>query len=448
MATPSATIQCPNCKSPIQARVQQLVDVGQDPAAKSRLLSGSLNMIQCPVCGYQGQLATPLVYHDPAMELLLTFMPVEIGIPKDEQERVLGRLINRAVESLPSEQRKAYLLQPQAVLTMQGLIERVLESDGVTREELEAQRAKLRLFEQLLRSSSDGVEDFVKQHDAELDETFFQLGALSLQATAEGGARQAATERLESALELSSYGERLAVREQELRNAAESLRSAGDQLTRETLLEIVLAAPNDDRIRALASLARPGMDYQFFQMLSQRMESAEDAEQERLATLRKVLLQVTEEIDQAQQAQINRASSLLASLVQTEQLDQAVQAAMPLVDDLFLNVLQANLRAAIERKDDQATTRLHEIDQKIRQSLRESMPPGLRLVQRLLEIEDQQEAERLLNESAEQIDDQALNALISTAQHLEDAQDEEGAERLRQLHRRAMRAAMKAKIDS
>ncbi len=448
MATPSATIQCPNCKSPIQARVQQLVDVGQDPAAKSRLLSGSLNTIQCPVCGYQGQLATPLVYHDPAKELLLSFMPVEIGIPKDEQERLLGRLINRAVESLPSEQRKAYLLQPQAVLTMQGLIERVLESDGVTREELEAQRAKLRLFEELLRSSADDVEQFVEQHDAELDETFFQLGALSLQATAEGGARQAATERLESALELSSYGEQLAFREQELRNAAESLRSAGDQLTREKLLEIVLAAPNDDRIRALASLVRPGMDYQFFQMLSQRMESAEGAEQEQLAALRTLLLQVTEEIDQAQQEQINRASSLLASLVQAEQLDQAVEAALPLIDELFLSVLQANLRAAIERKDEQAATRLREIDQKIRQSLRDSMPPGLKLVQRLLETEDQQEAERLLNESADQIDDQALNALLSTAQRLEDAQDEEGAERLRQLHRRAMRAAMKARMSS
>jgi hypothetical protein len=190
------------------------------------------------------------------------------------------------------------------------------------------------------------------------------------------------------------------------------------------------------------------MDYQFFQMLSQRMESAEGAEQEQLAALRTLLLQVTEEIDQAQQEQINRASSLLASLVQAEQLDQAVEAALPLIDELFLSVLQANLRAAIERKDEQAATRLREIDQKIRQSLRDSMPPGLKLVQRLLETEDQQEAERLLNESADQIDDQALNALLSTAQRLEDAQDEEGAERLRQLHRRAMRAAMKARMSS
>lgn len=448
MATPATTIQCPNCKSPIQAQVQQLVDVGQDPAAKSRLLSGSLNVIRCPVCGYQGQLATPLVYHDPAKELLLTFMPVEIGLPKDEQERLLGRLINRAVESLPGEQRKGYLLQPQAVLTMQGLIERVLEADGVTKEELEAQRAKIRLFEQLLRTPEEELEAFVAEHDEQLDETFFQLGALSLQATREGEARQAATQRLENALAKSSYGGQLAARERELRKAAESLQQAGDRLSREKLLEIVLEAPNEDRVQALASLARPGMDYQFFQLLSERIDNAADDEQERLSNLRQQLLQATEQVDQRQQEEINRASSLLATLVQAEQLDQAIQSALPLIDELFLSVLQANLRAATERKDEQAISRLTEIDTKIRQAIRDSLPPNLRLVQQLLETEDQTEAEQLLEQSVDQIDDQVLNALLSTAQRLEDAGDQEAADRLRELHRRGMRLSMKAKMQS
>lgn len=444
----AAAIQCPNCRSPVQAKVQQLVDVGQDPAAKSRLLSGSLNVIQCQTCGYQGQLATPLVYHDPAKELLLTYVPVEVGLPKDEQERIIGRLINRATESLPAEQRKAYLLQPQAVLTMQGLIERVLEADGVTREQLESQRAKIRLFEQLLRTPAEQLEQFVKEHDAELDDSFFQLGALSLQATAEGAARQAATERLETALELSGYGERLAAREQELRAAADSLRQAGERLTREKLLDIVIEAPNQDRIQALASLARPAMDYQFFQLLSERMDAAEEPEKQKLSELRKLLLTATEQLDQAQQAELDRASSLLSTLMQAEQLEQAVDSALPLIDELFLSVLQANLRAAREQGQTEAAARLSEIDSHVRQAIRDSLPPNLRLAQSLLEAEDQAEAERLLEQSVDQIDDQVLGALMSATQRLEQAEDQDGAERMRQLHRKAMRLSMKAKMDS
>jgi hypothetical protein len=448
MVAPGTTIQCPNCKSSIQAEVHQLIDVGQDPAGKARLLSGSLNHIQCPVCNYQGQLATPLVYHDPEKELLLTFVPVELGVPKDEQERLLGRLINRAIDHLPAESRKGYLLQPQAVLTMQGLVERVLEADGVTKEELDAQRAKIRLFEELLRAAEESVGQFVADHDSDLDDIFFQLGALSLQATADENSRQAATQRLERALELSSYGQQVAAREAEVRAAAESLRAAGDQLTREKLLEIVLEAPNDERVRALTSLARPAMDYGFFQLLSDKIEASEGNQQQHLTELRQQILEVTEQLDQAQEARINQASQLLATLVQADDLDQAVRAALPLIDELFLSVLAANIQSASERSDEQALNRLREIDQQLRTAIRESMPPSLQLAQRLLDTEDETEAQAILEDSVALIDDQVLGALISTAERLESAQDPEGAARLRRLHRSALRLSMKAKMAS
>jgi hypothetical protein len=59
----------------ITANVEQLFDVTQDPQAKQRLLGGVSNMARCPYCGYQGRLATPIVYHDNDKELLLTFCP-------------------------------------------------------------------------------------------------------------------------------------------------------------------------------------------------------------------------------------------------------------------------------------------------------------------------------------------------------------------------------------
>src|SRR5512137_412484 len=185
-------VRCPNCKAPVQAALEQLVDVGEDPSAKARLLSGSLNLVRCPSCGFEGALATPLVYHDASKELLLTFAPVELGLKKDDQERALGQLLQQVLNRLPPEKRKAYLLQPQAMLTQQGLIDRILAADGVTKEQIEAQRARLRLFEDLLRKPEADVQGFVEANDAELGAEFFQLASLSLQATAEPQAREAA----------------------------------------------------------------------------------------------------------------------------------------------------------------------------------------------------------------------------------------------------------------
>jgi hypothetical protein len=279
MVSNAAQIACPNCGAPIQANIRQLVDVGQDPSLKGRLLSGSLNRARCSVCGFDGAIATPLVYHDPEHELLLTYVPVEINLKKDEQERLIGQLINRVMDQLPPEQRKAYLLQPQAVLTMQGLVDRVLKEEGISKEEIEAQQAKMRLFEELLRVPEDSVAQFVKEHDEDLDAAFFQLISLTLQATRDPRAQEAMGGRLQTLLEESSFGKRLQQQENELQAATESLRALSEEkLTRESLLDLFIHAPSEDRITALTNLTRPALDYEFFEMLTKRIEQAEGDE--------------------------------------------------------------------------------------------------------------------------------------------------------------------------
>ena len=80
-------VSCPNCRQPVIAQVEQLFDLYEDPGSKQRLLSGGSNFIRCPHCGFQGELATPIVYHDPEKELLLTYMPTSLAMPQAEQER-------------------------------------------------------------------------------------------------------------------------------------------------------------------------------------------------------------------------------------------------------------------------------------------------------------------------------------------------------------------------
>jgi len=413
-------VRCPNCRNPIQAQVQQLIDVETEPSAKGRLLSGALNVVRCPVCGFEGQIPLPVVYHDPSKELLLTFVPMEAGLSKDDQERSVGNLIQKVLERLPAERRKAYLLQPQSVLTMQGMVDRILEADGVTKEDIENQRQKIRLFEQLLNTTEGDLEAFVSEHDDEIDDAFVQLASLALQSVGDERARQGASQRLEAAIAKSSFGKRLEEQQAELRAAVESLQEIGDGLTRENLLDLIVDAPNDSRLIALVNLTRQGLDYSFFQQLSERIDAAEGEEKARLESVRARVLEVTQQIDQVQQARAAESAALLEQLAEAEDLDQALKEVLPRIDELFLATLQANLAAAEKEEDSQA-------------------------VERLTMIQDRRD---LLEASADSIDDQFLNTLLSAVGRLEDGGDPAAAERVRKLHRQAMRISMRRKMQA
>ena len=446
MATTITQVRCPRCGATVQTPLQQVIDLAQDPTAKARLLSGRLNVIRCTSCGYEGQLASPLVYHDPEKELLLSYIPIELGLPQNDQERLIGGLINQVINRLPTEKRKGYLLRPQQALTMQGLVERILQEDGITKEVLEAQRDKIRLFEDLIRAPEDLLESLVTQHDAELDDQFFQLATMALGNVPEDKGRRGLAERVDRLFSLSSLGKHLQQQDAEVRAAVQSLQEAGNSLTREKLLDLFLGAPSSDRVSALAGLTRPALDYGFFQQLTERIEAAQPEEKERLGMLRQQLLDVTQRIDQAQQARVAQAAQLLKALLDAPDLEAALAETLPLVDELFLGVLEANLRAARERGDLAGGAKLQPISDRIQTLLREALPPGLQLAQRVLEIEDETQAEALITESAEAIDEEFLGALMAATHQLEERGDTEFAERLRNRHRVAVRTSMRARM--
>src|SRR5687767_15273042 len=80
---------------------------------------------RCPHCGYQGRLATPVVYHDNDKELLLTFFPPELAVPLNEQEKLIGPLIKQVMDRLPprSEEHTSEL-QSLAYLVCRLLLEK------------------------------------------------------------------------------------------------------------------------------------------------------------------------------------------------------------------------------------------------------------------------------------------------------------------------------------
>jgi hypothetical protein len=421
---------------PVTATIEQLFDVAQDPGAKRRFLSGRFNLIQCPNCRFQGQAATPIVYHDPDKELLMSFVPMELGLPQPEQERIIGKLVNEVINKLPQEKRKGYLLNPKAALTLQGMMDRVLEGEGITREMLDAQKAKAQLVQQLLTAPEEQLPALAKERDADLDLAFFQILSASIEAQAVEGNQNGAQRLLNlrnRLLELSSFGAQARQRQQVLEDTARELQGLGDRLTRDKLLELVLKAESDDRLAAYVSFARPGMDYAFFEALTRRVDKAQGAEKDRLGHVRDHLLQLTQEVDQAAKAQMEEASQVLRQLMEAPDLEKTLMENLPRIDEAFMAVLNLNLDAAQKSGRPDVLARLQTIQDAVMQLMQEAAPPEIKFVNELMQIEDETVAAAVLKKRSSEINQQLVDIMLQLAENLRQQGQPEMAGRLDNL---------------
>jgi hypothetical protein len=444
---PKMNVNCPNCKQPVIADIDQLFDVKEDPSTKQRLLSGMYNLIQCPSCGYQGNLPTPIVYHDPDKELLLTFFPPEMGMPMEEQERIIGPLITRVTNSLPQEQRKAYLFRPQTMLTIQSLIEQVLEADGITKEMIEAQQQRLNLIQRLVNASDEVIEEVANQDDELIDAEFFTLLSRLIEASAVTGDQDAAqglSELQNKLLPITTYGRELEEQSREVEATIKSLQEIGDELTREKLLELVILADTETKLRVLVSLARTGMDYQFFQLLSERIDRARGDGRTRLIDLRETLLEMTGEYDQEVEARMIRALEMLESIISSNNIPETIQQFIPGIDEFFIRVLEQKLTEARESGDLQRIEKLNQVDEIIQQI--SETPPEIGFIEELVNAPSEQVMQEILEANKQVITPEFLDMLTTLISRTETEEQVELSERLQVVYKLALRYSMEMNI--
>lgn len=440
---PRTQVSCPNCRQPVVAEIDQLFDVNADPSAKTRLLSGSYNLIQCQYCGYQGNLATPIVYHDADKELLLTFMPPELGLPRNEQERLIGGMINQVINKLPQEKRKGYLLNPQSTLTMQGLIERVLEADGITREMIQAQQQRMNLLQRLASASDESVRaEIARQEEDLMDAEFFGLLNRLLEVAMMGGDRESAqqlSELQKSLLPLTSYGRDIQSQAAEVEAAIKDLQAVGKELTREKLLDLIINAPNETRLNALVSLTRPGLDYSFFQLLSERIDRARGDGRKRLVDLRAKLLEMTQEIDRQMEAHRQQTRQLIEQILKTDDISAATSQALGAVDEIFIEELQHLMDETRKQGDLEKSARLQQIVDVLQQA---SAPPELGIVEEFLDAPDEKARQVFLEANDQMITPEFMELLGNISMQAQTGEDKEFASHVAAANRQALRYTM------
>jgi hypothetical protein len=249
-------------------------------------------------------------------------------------------------------------------------------------------------------------------------------------------------------LEETEYGRKISAQANEVQEAIKTLQAVGKNLDREKLLDILIEAPNDDRLSALVSLTRPGLDYTFFQSLTARIEKRAGDKRKKLEGLREKLLEITRLFDLRTEEEYKHASGLLNTLLAADDIQQATASHIQEINDAFVQVLNQALQDANQKNDSERMPKLQQIVTVIQQA--STPPPELALLEELLDASDEAALNKMLEDHAKEITPE-LSSIIGNI--LARSEEQAGAnpqgeaaqtiEKLRALYNTVLKFSMK-----
>ncbi|MCB8951431.1 MAG: CpXC domain-containing protein [Ardenticatenales bacterium] len=435
-------LNCPQCRTPFTAEVFQVVDVGQTPQLKQLLLSGRLNVATCPNCGFTAQLGTPLLYHDPAHDMFMVFVPMELNLSHNEQQRLIGDMVQQIINQTPPEKRRGYMLQPQTILSYQTLIEKVLETEGITPEMIAHQRKQGELLQTLSTASPDVVDILLQERANMIDETFFAMLSSVLQASTESN-------NMEQTLKLTNLqarlyqetevGKRLERQQTILHRFRQAAKKQGG-LSPELLFEYVTKyAQEDALVDGLTTVGQPALNYTFFGLLTDEIErlnqGGEQARASRLTAIRERLLQVQAKAQRESQAIMDEASKVLQAITRAPDQRAAVQEHLHEMDEAFMYLLSMTIAQAEQAGAQEQFDNLTEIRELILEEVESQTPPELRFLNDLMEAETPAQQDALLTANPEMVSPRMVELLRMLAQQTDQAGDSDTTDRLKSLEK-------------
>ncbi|RLD08638.1 MAG: hypothetical protein DRI65_01615, partial [Chloroflexota bacterium] len=175
----------------------------------------------------------------------------------------------------------------------------------------------------------------------------------------------------------------------------------GNNLSRTSLLELVLSAPNHERVKAYAGLVRPAMDYEFFRLFTEKIEKSQSEQRKEMVERRNLLLKITQEIDDQLNERVLEAKGLLERILESESIEDALMQNSSKIDQIFIQAVSSELKSVKENKDGEREEKLEVLLQSIQKL---TTPPELEVVEALLRVaEDEGKTNELIAELNEQL---------------------------------------------
>jgi hypothetical protein len=254
----------------------------------------------------------------------------------------------------------------------------------------------------------------------------------------------------EELLEGSEYGRKLKTQFGELEAAVKTLQDAGKGLTREKLIDIFVEAPSEARLQALVSMTRNGLDYAFFQVMTERIDKVSGEERAKLEGLRDKVLDYTNQIDKAMQEQMKQADAFIEEILASPDIEQAtVENIDQFNSEAVSQVMEAKLREASQKQD---AARLQKLQQMIGVLQQVSTPPELELINELLQSAgDDASLEKALKAHEAELTEELTGVMASLMQQVEsqgekNPQSAEILRRLQKVYRAVVKRSMQKKL--
>jgi hypothetical protein len=431
-------VNCPSCGNRFQTPVEQILDVRVDPSVRNRLISGSVNVAVCPSCGTGGALNIPFIYHDPEEEVALLYLPVDAGPNEVERQKAAGRLTRQLMDAMPPEERKGYLLQPETFISMETLIKRVLELEGVTEEDMERSQRQREFVGELLQAEADDWPEMLEENEAFVNEGLFAFLEYVMQLSAAQGAQGVQTADAEKLENLHTY----LVEETEigktLARRTEIMRSFVENPSRDALLDALREAPDEETITMLIQSGAELLDYGFFQKLVKRIDEAEsDEDEDAWREIRRTVMKLRDEMVEASESAAQERALLLGKLLASEDPKRMASSHLSELDDLFFAVMSAEMQRAQQEGDQKGVQELQQLAAVINEVMEGTMPPEIALTRRLLVAVTENKLDQQLKANRQLLTPQYLQFLASLEESMQEQGQDEAASRIAEIRSKA-----------
>lgn len=401
----------------------QVLDVGKQPEVKSALLSGRI----------QG-LTAPFMYHDPSKEIAFVLMPMEMNLRDTDQQRIIGQMTQTVMRGMPENAPKAYLLQPKMFFTFQSLVEAILEKDGITKEMLDAQRAKSELLRDWARMTDENsIRDSVRKNADQVDAAVFELLAMNIEAAMQRGI-EAAVQQLsvieKVLMEETAYGKKMMVR-------AAAIETLQKSPTRDTLIDLLISAPDSETREMLVSVGYQLLDYQFFQLLSSKIEaSADPLSKNALIAVRKEVQDIRAKLESAQKDYMRSKAELINKILSSQDPLATAREHADEIDESFLDVVAANIQSAQQQGQRKELIQAFEAVYRIgMQIMTERQPVEVQIMNALLQANYPDETQQILEQIRDEmgLDDRFCAVMGKMAEELAGQDRSEAAARMTEV---------------
>lgn len=411
-------VTCPQCGTPFAADVHQIVDSQRTPQLKQALLNGQLNVASCPSCGFAAQMGTLLMFHDAEHEICMVHVPQQLNLNEMQREQMIGQLTQQVMNSIPQEQRKMYLFQPEIMLNYQTFLERVLETEGITKEMIARQREQSELLQKLAGADKDVANYLIKENMRLIDDQFMAMLQMFVDQASQLNDNQAMLKLTNLRAKLMTdtpAGRQLEKRQIMMHKLNQAAKKQGGLSPQLLFEQIVAHIDDDDAVDTLVSAGQQAVNYELFSLMTaeveKRSEKGETAVAQKLGNLRDQLIAFQQKAQDESRAMIDDALQTLQAMVDAPDKMAALRQYANDIDDVFMYVLSAKMAEAEEKGDEEAFNQFADIQELIMGQVEQQLPPEIQLLNQLVRTDSPEAQAQILDQNQALLSEEMLGIM-------------------------------------